>query len=114
MILISCLVIFYLKKSFSVGENVSYLVPRDPSITCWDDRLKLSSPCPKNLAFQLGKEDVEETIGDKIKIYLRIKPSTSSESPYTVINSTTLQTEAPKESVSYKNVTNGVGKLIHK
>ncbi|EEB20030.1 rabkinesin-6, putative [Pediculus humanus corporis] len=96
------------------NRNISYLVPRYPSIQCWDDRIKLSGPRSKNL-IDLESEEFTETMGDKIKVFLRLKPSTSNvESIYTVLSSTALQTEAPKESVSYKNVTNGVGKLIHK
>lgn len=88
------------------------MVPRDPSIQCWQDRVKLSGPRDKNL-IQLGLDEFEETMGDKIKVYLRLK-SCSVDNAFTILSSTTLQTEAPKESVSYKNVTNGVGKLIHK
>lgn len=91
-------------------ENLSYLVPRDPSIKCWSDRVKLSAPWTKNLMDEIEKELAD----DKLKVYLRLKPSTGIGKFYNVINSTTLETEAPKESVSYKNVANGVGKLVHK
>lgn len=85
-------------------------MPRDPSIKCWNDRVKLSAPWTKAIM-----DDLEEEVSDdKLKVFLRLKPSTGVNTSYTIINNTTLETEALKESVSYKNVSNGVGKLVHK
>ncbi|KAL0276435.1 UNVERIFIED_CONTAM: hypothetical protein PYX00_004014 [Menopon gallinae] len=88
--------------------KLSYLVPRDPSIKCWEDRVKLQGPLTTNMV----KHDIdalEESVNEKLKVYLRIKPYEDDVHPYTVF-SNTLEVEAPKD----KKLTKDVGKLVHK
>lgn len=93
---------------FSGEAKLSYLVPRDPSIKCWEDRVKLAGPLTTNMV----KHDIDalqESVNERLKVYLRIKPSDDDIHSYTVLNNT-LEVEAPKD----KKLAKDVDKLVHK
>lgn len=58
-------------------EQASFLHPRDPSITGWDQRLRFVAPVRKQLFNEILEEEEESVKPEKagINTYLRLKPS---------------------------------------
>lgn len=58
-------------------EQASFLHPREPSITGWDQRLRFVEPVRKQLFNEILEEEEESAKPEKagINTYLRLKPS---------------------------------------
>ncbi|XP_034253086.1 kinesin-like protein KIF20A [Thrips palmi] len=88
-------------------EQASFLHPRDPSITGWDQRLRFVDPVRKQLFDKIFEEEDENAKPEKncISTYLRLKPCAvaSEQATLTILNERTVGTNAPKDSVAFKN-----------
>lgn len=101
-----------------VLDQPSFLQTRDPSINGWDQRVRFVAPVRKQLFNGVLEEEeleLEESKSEKTNFntYLRLKPSSvpADQATFSVLNDTTVVTNPPKESATFKNKISG--RVLH-